>query len=48
MVLELAVAASVDAIVTTNTRHFERAAQTFGILVLTPGELLAKIGSKQP
>ena len=47
MVLELAVAGSVDAIVTADTRHFETVAQTFGILVLTPGELLEKMGRTQ-
>ena len=44
MVLELAVSGAVQAIVTMNTRHFAQAARTFGILVLTPGELLARLG----
>ena len=47
MVLELAVAASVDAIVTPNLRHFMHATSSFGILVLTPGEFLARLAKEQ-
>lgn len=43
MVLELAVGASCDAIVTYNSRDF-RPASRFGIRVLTPREVLAELG----
>jgi predicted nucleic acid-binding protein len=43
MLLELAVAAGCDAIVTHNRRDFGPARQ-FGLEVLTPAEFLAKIG----
>lgn len=43
MILELAVAAGCEAIVTHNRRHFEEAG-TFGIRVLSPAELLEVIG----
>jgi predicted nucleic acid-binding protein len=43
MVLELAVAAGCDAIVTHNRRHF-RGVQMFGIRVLSPADLLREIG----
>ena len=44
LVLELAVAAGCDAIVTFNQRDFAGAG-SFGIQILRPGELLAKIGA---
>jgi putative PIN family toxin of toxin-antitoxin system len=43
MVLELAVAASCDFIVTYNKRDFQ-GVERFGIKVVTPGEFLEKIG----
>jgi predicted nucleic acid-binding protein len=43
MVLELAVAAGSDAIVTHNRRHF-RGVHRFGIRVLSPAEFLDEIG----
>jgi putative PIN family toxin of toxin-antitoxin system len=43
MLLELAVAAGCDAIITHNRRHFLPASQ-FGVRVLSPGEFLAEIG----
>ena len=43
MVLELAVAAQCDAIVTHNLRHF-RGADQFGIRISRPGEFLRSIG----
>lgn len=43
MVLELAVAAQAEAIVTFNKRDF-RGAEQFGIRLLTPSELLAELG----
>jgi putative PIN family toxin of toxin-antitoxin system len=44
LVLEVAVAANCEAIVTHNVRDFHGAG-TFGIKVLEPGEFLKKIGS---
>jgi putative PIN family toxin of toxin-antitoxin system len=44
MVLELAVTARCDFIVTHNRRHF-RGAERFGLTVVTPGEFLQKIGA---
>jgi predicted nucleic acid-binding protein len=44
MVLELAVAAGCDAIVTHNGRDFQKSAE-FGISVLSPAEFLRKIGA---
>jgi predicted nucleic acid-binding protein len=44
MVAELAVAARCDAIVTYNTRDFG-GVERFGIGLLTPGQLLSKIGT---
>lgn len=43
MVLEVAVAAQCDCIVTYNKRDFVEA-QSFGLELLTPGEFLVKIG----
>ena len=43
MVLEAAVNGYATAILTFNTRHFERAAQRFGIEVLRPGDLLRRL-----
>jgi putative PIN family toxin of toxin-antitoxin system len=43
MIVELAVTASADAIVTTNVRHFASVTESFGILVLTPGELVVRL-----
>jgi predicted nucleic acid-binding protein len=43
MVLELAVAAGCEAIITHNRRHFTPAHQ-FGVRVLSPAEFLAEIG----
>jgi putative PIN family toxin of toxin-antitoxin system len=43
MVLELAVAARCDAIITFNLRHFE-GAERFGIKILTPKQFLRQIG----
>ncbi len=43
MVLELAVAAGCDAVVTHNRRHFAPARQ-FGVRVVSPAEFLAEIG----
>ena len=45
MVLELAVAAGCDAIVTHNRRHFQDI-QQFGIRVLSPSEFLNEIGNE--
>ncbi len=44
MILELAVASQCTYIVTYNERHF-RGAEQFGIRVITPQELLEKIGA---
>jgi predicted nucleic acid-binding protein len=44
MVLELAVTAGCDFIVTHNRRHF-RGAEEFGVSVVTPGDFLQKIGA---
>lgn len=46
MVVELAVAAQCDAIVTFNTKDF-RPIERFGIALLTPGQLLSKLGAMQ-
>jgi predicted nucleic acid-binding protein len=43
LVLEVAVAASVDCIVTHNVRDFS-GAESFGIETLSPGEFLARLG----
>ena len=43
LVLELAIAARCEAIVTHNTRDF-RGAEKFGMDVLTPGQFLRKLG----
>jgi predicted nucleic acid-binding protein len=45
MVLELAVAAACDVIVTHNRRHF-RGAGRFGIRILSPAGFLGEIGYK--
>lgn len=44
MVLELAIAAECDAIVTFNKRHF-RGAEKFGVHIQTPKEFLTQIGA---
>ena len=46
MVLEAAINGQAEAIVTHNRRDFERAAQRFGIEVLSPAELLERIRRK--
>ena len=46
LVLELAVAADCDAIVTFNQRDFAGVEQ-FGLRVVTPGEFLKEIGEAQ-
>lgn len=43
MVLEAAINAGVDAIVTFNKRHFSKAAEKFGIACLWPYEALEKV-----
>jgi putative PIN family toxin of toxin-antitoxin system len=43
MVLEAAVNASADALLTFNLRHFQVAAKTFGLSVQRPGEFLRSI-----
>jgi putative PIN family toxin of toxin-antitoxin system len=43
LILELAVAAACDAIVTHNVRDF-RAAAPFGVRIITPGEFLHELG----
>ena len=43
MMIELAVSASVDAIVTSNTRHFAPVTRKFGIAVLTAAELIDRL-----
>jgi predicted nucleic acid-binding protein len=45
MVLELAVAANCDAIVTHNRRDFQ-GVHRFGVRVLTPAELLKELGDQ--
>jgi putative PIN family toxin of toxin-antitoxin system len=45
MILELAVNARADAIVTMNTQDFLPAAGTFGVEVLRPGEFLRRLHS---
>jgi PIN domain len=45
MVLELAVAANCDAIVTHNRRHF-RGVGRFGIRVLSPAKFLVELGDR--
>jgi len=44
MVAELALAASCDAVVTHNRRHFEPLAR-FGLSIFSPAELLSEIGT---
>ncbi len=44
MVLELAVAAECEAIITYNIRDFEGVSEQFGIRVMTPKELLERLG----
>jgi putative PIN family toxin of toxin-antitoxin system len=46
MVLEAAINGQAEAIVTHNRRDFERAAERFGIAVLSPAELLEQIRRK--
>ena len=46
MVLEAAINGQAEAIVTHNRRDFERAAERFGIEVLSPAELLEQIRRK--
>jgi putative PIN family toxin of toxin-antitoxin system len=46
MVLEAAINGQAEAIVTHNRRDFERAAERFGIAVLSPAELLDQIRRK--
>lgn len=43
MVLDIAVNGNADAIITMNKKHFDKAARRFGIVVLTPAELLERI-----
>ncbi len=43
MVLEAAVNARADALLTFNLRHFQVAAKTFGLIVQRPGEFLRSI-----
>jgi predicted nucleic acid-binding protein len=43
MVLETAVNARADALLTFNLRHFQVAAKTFGLKVQRPGEFLRSI-----
>jgi predicted nucleic acid-binding protein len=45
MVLELAIAAQADRLVTFNLRHFADA-ERFGVRVCTPAEFLAELGVK--
>ena len=42
MVLDVAINGSADAIVTNNTKHFQEAAEPFGVEALTPAELLTR------
>ena len=44
MVLEVALNGRADCIVTHNLRDFREAARKFGVLALTPGDLLGRIG----
>jgi predicted nucleic acid-binding protein len=46
MVLEAAINGQAEAIVTHNRRDFERAAERFGIEILSPAELLGQIKRK--
>ncbi len=46
MVLEAAINGQAEAIVTHNRRDFERASSRFGILVLSPAELLQRLERK--
>lgn len=46
MVLELAVESECDYIVTHNTKHFEGVNQ-FGVMAITPQQLLLRIGEKR-
>ena len=43
MVLEAAVNARADRLLTFNLRHFQRAASTFGLTVQTPGDFLRSV-----
>jgi hypothetical protein len=43
MVLETAVNGRAEALVTFNRRHFEGAAATFGLTVLSPAEAVARV-----
>ena len=47
MVLELAVAASCECIVTYNKKDFEGVEDQFGISIVTPNEFLQQIGEKR-
>lgn len=44
LVLEIAVTAGCDAIITYNTSHFAGVTDEFGIEILTPAELLQRLG----
>lgn len=47
MVLDVAINGNADAIVTNNARHFRDAARRFQVKVLSPSELLRKIGKRR-
>jgi hypothetical protein len=46
MILEAAVSGQADAIITHNTRDFRNVTPKFGVHVLTPGELLRRLGGE--
>jgi putative PIN family toxin of toxin-antitoxin system len=46
MVLDVAINGNADVIVTNNTKHFREAAECFHMQVLTPAELLKKMGGR--
>jgi putative PIN family toxin of toxin-antitoxin system len=48
MVLDVAINAEADAIVTNNTKHFAAAARNFGIPVISPSDLLRRIRKGDP
>lgn len=47
MVLDVAINGNANAIVTNNTRHFQKAAEQFGIDLTTPAELLRKFRKRR-
>ncbi len=47
MVLDIAINGNADAVITANTKHFKTAANSFGIAVLSPSELLLELRKQE-